>query len=70
MKCPDCQHRLYVLTSTQSPDGEETWRRLRCAKCRKTFYTTEFVVESNRKFKKAFNRARHARERKTDGTGH
>ena len=54
MNCPECNGKTTVNDYVKMED--ENYRKRICVCCGHTFFTTEFEVENNEKFKNAWRR--------------
>lgn len=52
MKCPKCgSEKVPVKDNVNNNTYNEVYRRRACANCGHNFYTVEFEVEANKRFK-------------------
>ena len=51
MFCPDCGVKTFVSDSAPDKKNNELYRERTCVRCHKTFFTTEFIVEEDDKFR-------------------
>lgn len=56
MYCPKCGGKLRVLDNVKNPDENEIYRKKSCAECEHTFFTVEYEVVENQKFKDYWNK--------------
>lgn len=61
MKCPECNEKTTVLDTRRAP--QEVYRHRKCTSCGHTFYTVEYEVEDDEKFKKEYRKYYRARVR-------
>ena len=54
MTCPKCKGET-VIVNTVNVSWNEVYRRRKCLKCEHQFFTAEFEVEPNKRFKKEWN---------------
>lgn len=52
MVCPRCGGRVGVTDVVNNEKENETYRRKRCASCHKEFFTVEFEVIENERFRR------------------
>lgn len=55
MICPKCGGRTYSIDTVHNNTDNETYRQKKCGDCGEVFYTVEFEVIENDRFKKAWN---------------
>ena len=55
MHCPKCNGKVGVLDSTINPKDNEIFRKRKCNVCGHIFYTIEFEVEDNERFREEYN---------------
>lgn len=73
MTCPKCNGKVKV-TDTVNAGNEEIYRRKMCLSCGLIFYTAEFQVDFDEKFKETWNRYcnqtkyRHKKQEKRNAT--
>lgn len=54
MTCPKCNNQTTITNVVHVPYNE-TYRSRKCRNCGHVFYTAEFEVEANKRFKKEWN---------------
>lgn len=52
MKCPKCSKTKIANVKTVDVPWNETYRKKKCLSCGHKFYTAEFEVEPNKRFRK------------------
>lgn len=55
MTCPKCKGKVVSIDSSINNTDNEVYRKKKCRDCGETFYTVEFEVIENDRFKKAWN---------------
>lgn len=56
MLCPKCEGKTKVVDMSYNYVWDEQYRKRVCTNCGHTFYTAEFEVEEDKRFKKEWNR--------------
>lgn len=51
MMCPNCAGKVRVLDNVKNPTENEIYRRKTCTECGYTFFTVEYEVVVNKRFK-------------------
>lgn len=74
--CPDCGVKTFVSDSVIDKENNEIYRERTCVSCKKVFFTTEFIVDEDEKFrelwyelKRQYNRNQKKEREKNDKTG-
>ena len=52
MRCPKCNSNKIKKVKVVDVPWNEVYRKKRCLACNHTFYTAEFEVEPNKRFRK------------------
>jgi transcriptional regulator NrdR family protein len=55
MVCPNCGGNSKVIDVVYNPNDNERYRRRECLVCGSRFYTTEFIVDDDKQFKKCWS---------------
>lgn len=55
MICPHCLKRTRTVDTVHNDSENETYRKLKCGECGEVFYTIEYAVEYDDKFKKTWS---------------
>jgi transcriptional regulator NrdR family protein len=66
--CPDCGVKSFVSDSAIDKENNELYRERTCTRCGKVFFTTEFVVDEDDKFRELWLKLKlkYNRERKKE----
>ena len=56
MFCPDCGVKTFVSDSAPDKKNNELYRERTCTRCGKVFFTTEFVVDEDNKFRELWSK--------------
>lgn len=59
MRCPKCNQDAVKTVDSVNVSWNETYRRKKCKNCNHVFYTAEFEVVANKRFKKEWELYRH-----------
>lgn len=51
MKCPNCEGDVKVIDTVKNTDTNEIYRKRKCSVCGHVFFSIEFEVEQDERFK-------------------
>lgn len=56
MNCPKCAGKILVIDNVKNPDENEIYRKKCCRECGLIFFTVEYEVIENQRFKDDWNK--------------